>query len=39
MGKKKTAQTDWLNSSLGKTPIIMGGLILAEVLQGFQSDW
>jgi predicted nucleic acid-binding protein len=35
---KKTAQTDWLNSSLGNTPIIMGDLILTEVLQGFQSD-
>jgi predicted nucleic acid-binding protein len=35
---KKTAQTDWLNSSMGDTPIIMGDLILTEVLQGFQSD-
>jgi predicted nucleic acid-binding protein len=35
---EKTAQTDWLNSALGNTPIIMGDLILAEVLQGFQSD-
>ena len=35
---KKTAQTDWLNSSIGNTPIIMGDLILTEVLQGFQSD-
>ena len=34
---KKTAQTDWLNSSIGNTPIIMGDLILTEVLQGFQS--
>lgn len=35
---KKTAQTDWLDSSLGNIPIIMGDLILTEVLQGFQSD-
>jgi len=35
---QKTAKTDWLHSSLGNTPIIMGDLILAEVLQGFQSD-
>ena len=35
---KKTTQTDWLNSALGNTPIIMGDFILAEVLQGFQSD-
>ncbi|MGB5156655.1 hypothetical protein [Desulfobacterium sp. N47] len=34
----KTSQTDWLDSSLGNTPIIIGGLILTEVLQGFQSD-
>jgi len=35
---KKTAQTDWLDASLGSTPIIMGDLILTEVLQGFQPD-
>ena len=35
---KKTAQTDWLDSSLGNTPILMGDLILTEVLQGFQND-
>lgn len=35
---KKTAQTDWLDSSLGSTPIIIGDLILIEVLQGFQRD-
>ena len=35
---KKTAQSDWLDFSLGKTPIIIGDLILTEVLQGFQSD-
>jgi len=34
----KTAQTDWLDSALGETPIIIGDLILTEVLQGFQSD-
>jgi predicted nucleic acid-binding protein len=34
----KTAQSDWLDSSLGNTPIITGDFILTEVLQGFQSD-
>ncbi|MBF0234535.1 MAG: PIN domain nuclease [Desulfamplus sp.] len=33
-----TPQTDWLDSSLGDMPIIIGDLILTEVLQGFQSD-
>ena len=33
-----TSQTDWLDSSLGSMPIIMGDLILTEVLQGFQND-
>ena len=35
---RKTAKTDWLDSALGKEQIIVGDLILAEVLQGFQSD-
>lgn len=35
---KITPQTDWLDSSLGNTPIIMGDIILTEVLQGFQID-
>ncbi|MBA7562845.1 Ribonuclease VapC15 [subsurface metagenome] len=35
---RKTAQTDWLYSALGKTPIMTGDLILTEALQGFQSD-
>jgi predicted nucleic acid-binding protein len=34
----QTPQTDWLDSSLGNTPIIIGDLILTEVLQGFQND-
>lgn len=34
----QTPQTDWLDSSLGNTPLIIGDLILTEVLQGFQSD-
>lgn len=34
----KTSQTDWLDSALGSTPIIMGDLILTEVLQGFQDQ-
>lgn len=35
---KKTARTEWLDSSLGDTPMIMGDLILTEVLQGFRDD-
>lgn len=35
---EKTRETDWLDSALGNKPIIMGDLILAEVLQGFQSE-
>jgi predicted nucleic acid-binding protein len=35
---KKTPQTDWLDSALGTTPVIMGDLILTEVLQGFQNS-
>jgi predicted nucleic acid-binding protein len=34
----KTPQTDWLDLALGSSPIIMGDLILAEVLQGFQDQ-
>lgn len=34
----KTWQTDWLDSSLGKVPLVIGDLILTEVLQGFQND-
>ena len=32
------SQTDWLDNALGTEPIIIGYIILAEVLQGFQSD-
>ncbi len=35
---RKTRQTDWLDSSLGNVPLIMGDLILTEVLQGFEKD-
>ncbi|MBF0407439.1 MAG: PIN domain nuclease [Candidatus Riflebacteria bacterium] len=35
---RKTHQTNWLDSSLGNIPVIMGDLILTEVLQGFKSD-
>lgn len=35
---KKTSKTDWLDSALGNKPIIIGDLILAEVLQGFQDE-
>jgi predicted nucleic acid-binding protein len=31
-------ETDWLDESLGVEPIIMGDIILAEVLQGFQNE-
>lgn len=34
----QTSQTDWLDSSLGNTPIVIGSLILTEALQGFQND-
>ena len=30
---KKTPQTDWLDSALGNTPLIMGDPVLTEVLQ------
>jgi predicted nucleic acid-binding protein len=35
---KITPQTDWLDSSLENSPIVVGDLILTEVLQGFQND-
>jgi predicted nucleic acid-binding protein len=31
-------QTNWLDNALGSEPIIVGDIILAEVLQGFQGD-
>jgi hypothetical protein len=31
-------KTDWLDESLGIEPIIMGDIILAEILQGFQNE-
>ena len=31
-------QTDFLNTVLDKSPILIGDLILAEVLQGFRHD-
>ena len=34
----ENAQTDYLHSILDQTPIIIGDLILAEVLQGFRYD-
>jgi predicted nucleic acid-binding protein len=34
----KTSQTDNLNSILETTPILVGDLILAEVLQGFRQE-
>lgn len=35
---KKMRQTSWLDTSLGKIPVVMGDLILTEVLQGFKND-
>jgi len=35
---KISPETDWLDSALGKEPIIMGDLILTEVLQGFRTE-
>lgn len=35
---KDTPQTDWLDSAVGNEFIVVGDLILAEVLQGFQQD-
>jgi predicted nucleic acid-binding protein len=35
---KVTPKTDWLDSALGREPIVIGDLILIEVLQGFQTD-
>ena len=32
------SQTDYLHQTLDKTPILIGDLILAEVLQGFRDD-
>ena len=34
----KNPQTDYLDAILDKTPILVGDLILAEVLQGFRHD-
>ena len=34
----QSSQADWLDSSLGNIPIIIGDLILTEVLQGFQNE-
>jgi len=33
-----SAETDWLDESLGITPIVVGDIILTEVLQGFQKE-
>jgi len=34
----KNQQTDYLHQIVDKTPILIGDLILAEVLQGFRND-
>lgn len=33
-----TAQAEWLDSLLGNELLLIGDLVLAEVLQGFQND-
>jgi hypothetical protein len=35
---KINKKTDWLDEALGVEPIIVGDIILAEVLQGFQNE-
>jgi predicted nucleic acid-binding protein len=35
---RRTAQTDALNQLLGSQPLLLGDLVLAEVLQGFQRE-
>ena len=35
---KRTKQTDLLHSCLGNELIVIGGIILTEVLQGFRND-
>lgn len=35
---RTTCTTDWLDAALGSEFLLMGDIILAEVLQGFQSD-
>ncbi len=35
---RNSDKTDWLDSAIGNKHIIVGDLILAEILQGFQSD-
>lgn len=34
----RTPQTEWFDANLGVEAFVVGDLILAEVLQGFQSD-
>lgn len=34
----KTAETDFLDESLGREQIFVGDLVLVEILQGFHSD-
>ncbi len=35
---RMTKQTDCLDSLLGREPVVVGDLILAEVLQGFRNE-
>lgn len=35
---RPTDETDYLDALLGREPVAIGDLILAEVLQGFRSD-
>ena len=35
---RSTPETEMLDVSLGKEPVAVGDIMLAEVLQGFRSD-
>ncbi|MBT8072424.1 MAG: PIN domain-containing protein, partial [Xanthomonadales bacterium] len=35
---RQSAETDYLDSLLGREPIAIGDLVLIEVLQGFKKD-
>ena len=35
---RTTAETEWLDRSLGRRALVVGDLILAEVLQGFRAE-
>jgi hypothetical protein len=35
---KRTPETDWLDRAVGRRPLAIGDLILAEVLRGFRTE-